>query len=90
MKRPASPWIKAESGQVPNRRDGGEGKKNRLLPMAPEFAEMLESVPVDERTNFVFSPKTQRGGRVIRRVDTVSSIIVEMGEKAGVKVSEKS
>ncbi|MFO1002650.1 MAG: hypothetical protein U0936_20155, partial [Planctomycetaceae bacterium] len=39
---------------------------------------------------FVFAPKAQRGGSVIRRVDTVSSIIVEMGQKAGVKVNEKS
>ncbi len=67
-----------------------KGMKNRLLPMAPEFSEMLESVPMEVRTGFVFAPQAQRAGRVIRRVDTVSSIIVEMGEKAGVKVSKKT
>jgi integrase len=67
-----------------------KGKKNRLLPMAPEFSEMLESVPMEVWTGSVFAPQAERGGRVIRRVDTVSSIIVELGEKAGVKVSKKT
>lgn len=67
-----------------------KGKKNRLLPMAPEFAEMLSAIPNSEQIEFVFAPKAQRGGSVIRRVDTVSSIIVEIGQKAGVKVNEKS
>lgn len=58
--------------------------------MAPEFAAILEPVPMEQRTGWVFAPSAQRGGGSIRRVDTVSSIIVEIGKKAGVKGSEKA
>ena len=36
---------------------------DRLLPMAPEFAELLQSVPVEERTGPVFKLVTRRGKR---------------------------
>ena len=66
-----------------------KGNKDRVLPMAPEFAEFLERVPEDERTGFVFDPRPQReragGGRM--RLDTVSKSIGKFGKAAGVRVA---
>ena len=59
-----------------------KGNQDRLLPIAPEFAEMLLAVPTGERTGLVFKlPFTRK--------DTVSKVISEIGEKAGVKVNSK-
>lgn len=66
-----------------------KGKKNRLLPMAPEFAEFLQAVPNDEWSGYVFSPLPKRDHGNRPRLDTTSSIIVEIGKASGVKVSER-
>lgn len=59
-----------------------KGNQDRLLPMAPEFAEMLLSVPQAERTGRVFRlPYTRK--------DSVSKVVSEIGTKAGVKVDSK-
>ncbi len=61
---------------------------DQLLPIAPEFAEMLLSIPQDQRTGKVF--KLAR-----RRIDWklsllfVSKTISAIGEKAGVVVNQK-
>ncbi|MEO2036091.1 MAG: site-specific integrase [Planctomycetaceae bacterium] len=68
--------------------DGDKSKKQRLLPIAPEFAEVLQAVPDEERTGTVFPLLFQRNHGIAPRVDTVSEIICDIGEKAGVKVSE--
>jgi integrase len=65
-----------------------KGYKDRTFPMAPEFAEMLQAIPKDNRQGFVFEPRMQRSHGGPRRCDTISSIIVEIGKKAGVKVAE--
>jgi len=36
--------------------DFEKGKKDRLLPMAPEFAEFLEATPSDARSGLIFEP----------------------------------
>jgi integrase len=69
--------------------EADKGNKYRLLPMAPEFAETLQATPRAARTGFVFNPLMRRDHGKPRRTDTVSSIIVEIGRKAGVKVSER-
>ncbi len=66
-----------------------KGYKDRTFPMAPEFAEMLQAMPKDQRQGFVFNPRMQRSHGKPRRCDTISSIIVEIGKKAGVKVAER-
>ena len=64
-----------------------KGHKDRHLPMAPEFAEFLQSVPTAERTGRVFAPKPvrQHGDRLT--TDSVSRTISAIGEAAGVKVN---
>jgi len=66
-----------------------KGYEDRTFPMAPEFAEMLQAMPKDRRQGFVFNPRMQRDHGKPRRCDTISSIIVEIGKKAGVKVVER-
>jgi site-specific recombinase XerD len=65
-----------------------KGKKDRTLPMAPEFALWLDQTPQADREGFVFDPRPARtyAGRL--RLDTASKIIARIGKAAGVKVSE--
>jgi integrase len=70
-----------------------KGNKDRLLPMAPEFAQMLEEVPAEKRKGFVFNPLPllakyagdrlgeQQVGRVITSIGKTARIVVN--EKAG-------
>lgn len=61
-----------------------------FLPMAPEFAELLLSVPEAGRSGHVFNPVPRKGPEHVRlRVDWVSKVISAIGEKAGVKVAER-
>lgn len=64
-----------------------KGNKDRLLPIAPEFAEFLLATPEAERTGPVFHPTTRH--KVPRRPGEwwASRAIAKIGEKAGVKVS---
>jgi hypothetical protein len=41
-----------------------KGGRDRLLPMAPEFADFLEAIPGDERHGRVFKPQGKEGGIV--------------------------
>lgn len=66
-----------------------KGNKDRLLPMAPEFVEFLESVPEDERDGWVFTPMPQRNYGNRPRLETTSSIIVKIGKASGVKVNDR-
>ena len=81
-------------GRRPMFRIRGEAHKSGkdcILPMAPEFAELLETVPVDERQGYVFSPQPIRHngrgtGRI--RLDTVSKIVARIGKQAILKVAQ--
>jgi integrase len=66
-----------------------KGHQDRLMPLAPEFAEFLSSVPDDERTGRVFDPQRQRRHSMPMRSDTVSATISRIGKAANVKVSTK-
>jgi integrase len=59
-----------------------KGHQDRLLPIAPEFVEFLLKTPTERRKG----PKAQRvcGDRM--RLDSVSKVISEIGEKAKVVV----
>ena len=61
-----------------------KGHTDRLLPMAPEFALMLQAVPEAERTGPVF---LLNGAQGRLRSNRVSKIVSNIGKAAGVVVS---
>ena len=69
--------------------DGDNQKSGQALvyPLVDDFAEFLKETPQDQRQGFVFDARHRQ--EVSRRVDTVSSWIVDIGAKAGVKVDDK-
>lgn len=64
-----------------------KGGKDRVYPVAPDFGELLASVPVRERNGRVFKLATKTG--FTKRTDTASKMIVALGAAAGVQVDEK-
>lgn len=69
--------------------DHEKGHKDRLLPITPDFAAYLETIPVEERTGRVF-PVQHKRGRITTRRDTISKIISDIGSEAGVKVKDEN
>jgi integrase len=67
-----------------------KGGRHRLLPIAPQFEEMLLSVPEDQRTGFVFNPRPMLVKKHERAIPCVATrIISQIGEAAGIVVSRK-
>jgi len=66
-----------------------KGNKDRLLPMAPEFARLLETVPEAARTGpvFILDARNGKPGRATK--EAVSKTISKIGEKANVRVDTK-
>jgi integrase len=80
------------SGRFPMLRIPGElekGHKDRLLPMAPEFAELLKSVPEEERTGPVFKLERIDGSLGRPSTDRVSKVVSKIGARAKVRVDSK-
>lgn len=81
------------SGRHPMLRIPAEAEKgdtHRILPMAPEFAQLLATVPADQRKGRVFKllgkdGKPCHGGRFV-----VGPIASEIGEKAGIIVGTRT
>lgn len=71
--------------------DHEKGGKDRIYPVAPEFAEVLLAVPQSERKGFVFNPKPERvkNGNQRATMDLASRIISAIGEAAGIVVEKK-
>jgi len=67
-----------------------KGKQFRMLPMAPEFAEQLKSVPESQRVGLVFNVCGIRNKRGRPQPDWISKVISRIGENANVKVSERN
>ena len=63
-----------------------KGNQNRLLPMAPEFAELLMQVPEAERTGAVFNPQSKQDQRKLTMLH-ISKTIAAIGKRAGVVVN---
>jgi len=63
-----------------------KGRKNRQLPIAPDFAIWLSKVPAERRRGLVFRPRL--GVRTVRTIEEVSKTISAIGEKAKIKVKE--
>lgn len=67
-----------------------KGNRDRLLPMAPEFAEFLQTTPEGERTGYVFNPAPRRPERSARLAELQAGRIVSaIGEAAGVVVDRR-
>lgn len=80
------------SGKYPMlriRAEAEKGHRDRLLPIVPEFAEFLLSVPKSERFGPVFNPLSGWGPRNKMTPMTVSKKIAKIGRKACVKVSDE-
>jgi len=74
-------YIKAEAEK---------GHEDRIMPMAPEFAEFLRAVPECKRHGFAFNPLPRRaryGERLSHR--RVGVVVSDIGEAACVKVDEE-
>ena len=65
-------------------REFEKGNQERLLPLAPEFCDFLEHVPVEERTGSVFRLAGRKGA--ILNHKTVGRIVSRIGKAAVVKV----
>ena len=63
-----------------------KGNKDRMMPLAPEFAEMLLSVPQDERQGPIFKLGIRDPDSSPKRI-RLSHLVSAIGEKAGVKVN---
>src|SRR5262245_787397 len=66
-----------------------KGNKDRLLPIAPEFAEFRLRSPPDERRGRVFGPKAKKilGERLTE--DWVQRIVAKIGKRAGILVDQR-
>ncbi len=79
------------SGKYPMlriRAESEKGNKDRLLPIVPEFEELLNEIPPEERTGYVFNPLPERnhGKRLTKW--TASDKIALIGKKANVVVDD--
>ena len=61
-----------------------KGHRDRMLPLAPEFARFLEATPEHRRRGRVFRPLGKKGEVVT--AERASQLIAKIGKKAGVKV----
>jgi integrase len=66
-----------------------KGNQDRVLPIAPEFAEFLRQTPPEGRQGYVFNPLPRRN-RYSERLAShhVGRVLCAVGEAANVKVSE--
>ena len=63
-----------------------KSRRDQLLPVAPEFAALLDATPADARHGPVFVLRGKTGQR-LRGQNTISRIIGEIAEKADCKVT---
>jgi len=63
-----------------------KGHKDRLIPLAPEFAEFLQKTHATLRAGFVFNPTSERWPEHRLTIVQVMKIISRIGKKSGVVV----
>ncbi|WP_339742605.1 tyrosine-type recombinase/integrase [uncultured Rubinisphaera sp.] len=80
--------VNLESELIVIQAHAQKGRRYTETPMAPEFVDMLKEVPADQREGFVFNPMGARDRKQRIRSDSASGLISDIGEAAGVKVSE--
>lgn len=64
-----------------------KGNRDRVLPMAPEFAELLETVPADRRCGLVFDLPRQRERESRPLSSSVSKLVTAIGRRSGIVVA---
>jgi len=77
------------TGRHPRLRIKGEAQKSgqdQLLPLTPDFGEFLLATPEDQRHGRVFR-LNQDGGNIPLTRQSIGTLVVEIGEKAGVVVN---
>jgi len=67
-----------------------KGNEDRILPIAPEFANWLETIPKRDRNGYVFNPIPQNAGKGRLGSATVGRTISAIGERAGIVVDWKA
>jgi integrase len=65
-----------------------KGNKDRLLPLAPDFTDLLLETPEHERSGRVFQLKAQKRHGDSLTADRVTRIVAAIGRKAGVLVDQ--
>ncbi|MBX3436536.1 MAG: site-specific integrase [Planctomycetaceae bacterium] len=70
--------------------DHEKGNRDRFLPIAPEFAEMLMMTPEADRVGFVFNPPGRYDAYGRASQDVIERMISKIGRLAVVKVLESS
>jgi integrase len=81
------------SGRHPMLRIDASAEKantHRLLPMAPEFAELLDTVPAALRRGRVFQPLDRNALPYSATRDSIGPVISAIGEKAGIIVGQRT
>lgn len=63
-----------------------KANQDRRLPMAPEFSELLETVPESQRRGYIFKPLSQHNARPL--TDWVGKRICKIGQTANVVVAK--
>ncbi len=66
-----------------------KGFKDRMLPITPDFAELLNSIPEANRNGKVF-PIQNKAGKPMICPYAIGKRISDIGEKAGIKVKDES
>ena len=66
-----------------------KGNRDRVLPIAPEFATLLLAVPERDRQGRVFKLLAANGMPFTVTANEVSAVVSAMGKKAGVVVDER-
>lgn len=68
--------------------DYQKSNKDEMLPIAPEFAEMLLSTPEDQRKGFVFNPARKHSTERFKCPREAGRTIRLIGQRANIKVDE--
>lgn len=63
-----------------------KGRRDRRLPMAPEFADLLYTVPAEDRIGRVFQPRARREGAAIPQPHRIGEVIAKIGQAADIVV----
>jgi integrase len=86
-------WTVDSSGKhvmLRVRAQNDKARKDRVLPVAGEFAEFLLATPPSERTGWVFHPlATKRPSNFRLTAEQVGKVISKIGRAANVRVSDR-
>ena len=73
--------------QIPARKQ--KNRKDQTIPTIPDFAKLLASVPIDNRTGWIFEPQKLRGAGRFTSMRQVGRVITKIGKAAQVSVNDE-